>query len=356
MTRAIAAANRVRCITSPNPWVGAVVRTSDGDTFDGATLEPGNDHAEIVALKAAGDAARGATLYVTLEPCSHVGKTGPCVEAIIESGITRVVVGIIDPDPKVAGSGIEKLRQAGITVDVGVEGDKVSVQLAPYLKHRRTNRPWVVLKLAATMDGGTAAPNGTSQWITSAAARADGHRVRAESDAILVGAGTIRRDDSSLTVREYTPPVLPVSGSVDPLRVVLGSVPPDARVRPCREMSGDLGEILDELGGDGIVQLLVEGGAGVAGAFHRAGLVDRYLVYLAPAFFGGDDANGLFEGAGAWDIADVWRGRFVAVERVGDDLKIVMDQLDQAEPGEAVTATEGSPDGRADGRGDGSSH
>lgn len=322
MTRAIAAAARVRCITSPNPWVGAVVRTEDGGMYEGATLEPGQAHAEIVALDAAGPAARGSTLYVTLEPCSHVGRTGPCVDAIVEAGVRRVVVGVRDPDERVAGTGIERLRAAGTDVLEGVQSEHVTNQLAPYLKHRRTGRPWVVLKLAATLDGGTAAPNGSSQWITSPPARIDGHRLRAESDAILVGAGTVRRDDPSLTVRDYRPPVLPASGSVDPLRVVLGSVDPAAKVQPCREMRGDLGAVLDDLGSDGVVQLLVEGGAAVAGDFHRSGLVDRYVIYVAPALFGGDDANGLFEGAGAWDISEVWRGRFVAVERLGDDLRV----------------------------------
>lgn len=325
MTRAMAAASRVRCITSPNPWVGAVVRTGTGEMFEGATLEPGDAHAEVVALCAAGDAARGATLYVTLEPCSHTGRTGPCTAAILEAGVARVVVGIVDPDPAVAGSGIAQLRDGGVEVDVGVEAEKVAIQLAPYLKHRRTGRPWVVLKLAATLDGGTAAPNGSSQWITSPPARVDGHRLRAESDAILVGAGTVRRDDPSLTVRDYRPPVLPRSGVVDPRRVVLGGVDADARVRPCREMGGDLGDVLDELGADGVVQLLVEGGAAVAGDFHRAGLVDRYVIYVAPALFGGDDAKGLFEGAGAWDIAELWRGRFAGVERVGDDLRVELE-------------------------------
>ncbi len=216
MTRALAAGATVRCITSPNPWVGAVIRTTSGAIFEGATGEPGEPHAEIAAIASAGSAARGASLYVTLEPCSHTGRTGPCVEAIIDAGITRVVVGIEDPDPQVSGSGITALRSAGIEVIVGVQADKVRAQLSPYLKHRRTGRPWVVLKLAATLDGGTAAPNGTSQWITSPPARADGHRWRAESDAILVGAGTVRRDDPSLTVRDYRPPVLPVSGSLDP--------------------------------------------------------------------------------------------------------------------------------------------
>lgn len=322
MTRAIAAAARVRCITGSNPWVGAVLRTVDGELYEGATREPGREHAEVVAIDAAGKSAAGSTLYVTLEPCDHTGRTGPCTQAVIDAGIARVVVGIEDPDPNVAGRGIERLRAAGIDVTVGVQAAKVTSQLAAYLTHRRTGRPWVVLKLAASLDGGTAAPNGSSKWITSPPARADGHRLRAESDAILVGAGTVRRDDPSLTVRDYRPPVLPSGGTVDPMRVVLGSVADDAKVRPCREMSGDLGAVLDELGAEGVVQLLVEGGASVAGEFHRAGLVDRYVIYVAPALFGGDDANGLFEGAGAWDISEVWRGRFVSVERVGDDLRV----------------------------------
>lgn len=322
MTRAIAAASRVRCITSPNPWVGAVLRTDAGEMFEGATQEPGMAHAEVVALDEAGDAAQGATLYVTLEPCNHTGRTGPCVDAIIAAGVRRVVVGIEDPDPQVAGSGLAALRAAGIEVHTGVQSDKVTTQLAPYLKHRRTGRPWVVLKLAATLDGGTAAPNGSSQWITSPPARVDGHRLRAESDAILVGAGTVRRDDPSLTVRDYRPPVAPRTRSLDPQRIVLGKADEGAKVQPCRQMGGDLGAVLDELGADGVVQLLVEGGAATAGVFHRSGLVDRYVIYLAPALFGGDDANGLFEGAGAWDISDVWRGRFVGVERVGVDLRI----------------------------------
>ncbi len=322
MTRAIAAAGAVRCSTSPNPWVGAVVRSPDGRMFEGATEPPGGDHAEVVALRVAGDRAAGATLYVTLEPCSHHGRTPPCVDAVLASGVSRVVVGVEDPDPQVAGSGVRALREAGVEVTVGVQADQVAAQLAAYLKHRRTGRPWVVLKLAASLDGGTAAPNGSSQWITCPRARADGHRLRAESDAILVGAGTVRRDDPSLTVRDYRPPVMPPEGRLDPRRVVLGAVPPGARVQPCTEMKGDLGAVLDELGDEGVVQLLVEGGANVAGAFHRAGLVDRYVIYLAPALFGGQDANGLFGGHGAYDISDLWRGRFLSVDRVGDDLRV----------------------------------
>jgi diaminohydroxyphosphoribosylaminopyrimidine deaminase/5-amino-6-(5-phosphoribosylamino)uracil reductase len=324
MTRAVAAAAEVRCITSPNPWVGCVVRSEAGALFDGATQEPGGSHAEIVALAKAGPGARGSTVYVTLEPCAHHGRTGPCVEALVEAGVARVVVGIVDPDELVAGQGMAALRAAGVQVDVGLFAERVEAQLAPYLKHRTTGRPYVVLKLAATLDGGTAAPDGSSQWITSAAARADGHQLRAESDAIIVGSGTVRRDDPSLTVRDYRPPVLPSTGSVDPIRVILGAAEPGAKVHPCREMKGDLGTVLDELGADGVVQVLVEGGAMVAGAFHRAGLVDRYVIYIAPALFGGGDARSVFGGHGAYSIDDVWRGRFTSVERVGDDLRIDM--------------------------------
>jgi diaminohydroxyphosphoribosylaminopyrimidine deaminase/5-amino-6-(5-phosphoribosylamino)uracil reductase len=291
--------------------VGAVI---DPGGFEGATQPPGGPHAEIVALDQAGDAARGATMVVTLEPCAHHGRTPPCVDAMIEAGIARVVVGIEDPDPNVGGKGIARLREAGIDVEVGVLAAEVRAQLAPYLKHRRTGRPWLVLKLAASADGRTAAPDGSSQWITGDEARADAHRLRAESDAVIVGAGTVRADDPSLTVRH-------VEGR-DPLRVVLGKAPPDAKVHPAVELEGDLDDVLDELGRRGILQAVVEGGPTVAGAFHRAGLVDRYVLYLAPALFGGDDGRPLFAGPGAPTIDDVWRGRITTVERLGDDLKL----------------------------------
>jgi diaminohydroxyphosphoribosylaminopyrimidine deaminase/5-amino-6-(5-phosphoribosylamino)uracil reductase len=314
MARAIALADGVRTRTSPNPWVGCVLRTPDGAVHEGATAPPGGPHAEVAALAGAGVAAAGATVWSTLEPCSHHGRTGPCADALVEAGVARVVIGILDPDHRVAGRGVERLRRAGVTVDVGVGADAVAAQLAPYLVHRRTGRPLVVVKLAASLDGRTAAPDGTSQWITGDAARADAHRLRAESDAVLVGAGTVRADDPSLTVRH-------VEGT-DPLRVVLGRAPEGARVLPALELDGDLGDVLDALGGKGVLQLLVEGGATVAGAFHRAGLVDRYVVYLAPALFGGDDARGLFAGPGAATMAEVWRGRITGVRHLGDDLRI----------------------------------
>ncbi|HLM65317.1 MAG TPA: bifunctional diaminohydroxyphosphoribosylaminopyrimidine deaminase/5-amino-6-(5-phosphoribosylamino)uracil reductase RibD [Acidimicrobiales bacterium] len=317
MLRAVALAAAVRRTTAPNPWVGCVLVTADGRVVEGATHPPGGPHAEAAALAAAAEQGvdpHGATAYITLEPCSHHGRTPPCADALVAAGIDRVVVGIEDPDRQVAGRGIARLGAAGVEATVGVAADVVAEQLAAYVTHRTTGRPHVVLKLAAGLDGGTAAADGTSRWITGEAARADAHGLRADSDAILVGAGTVRTDDPSLTVRH-------VVGS-DPLRVVLGTAPPGARVHPCVEVGGDLGDVLDDLGARGIVQLLVEGGPTVAGAFHRAGLVDRYVLYLAPVLFGGDDGPRLFTGPGAATMADVWRGRITGVTALGDDIRV----------------------------------
>jgi diaminohydroxyphosphoribosylaminopyrimidine deaminase/5-amino-6-(5-phosphoribosylamino)uracil reductase len=239
-----------------------------------------------------------------------------------------VVLGVVDPDPRVSGRGLARLREAGIDVSVGVEAASVEDQLAPYLKHRRTHRPWVVLKLAASLDGRTAAPDGSSRWITGPEARADVHRLRAESDAVLVGAGTVRADDPELTVR---PAAGPGGRPEDtdrppperqPLRVVLGRAPVGARVLPALELAGDLGQVLDELGRRQVLQVLVEGGPTVAHDFHAAGLVDRYVIYLAPALFGGSDGRPMLDGPGAGNIDEVWRGRTVSVEPLGDDLRI----------------------------------
>ncbi len=322
MRRAMAQAATVRSTTAPNPWVGCVVVPPDsapdgGPVFAGATAPPGGPHAEVTALAQAGESARGATLYVTLEPCSHHGRTPPCTDAIIGAGVARVVVGIEDPDEQVAGRGIAALRAAGLDVTVGVAAGEVAEQLAPYCKHRTTGQPWVVLKLAASLDGRTAAPDGTSRWITGEAARQDVHRLRARSDAVLVGAGTVRADDPELTVR-----LDDGTERQQPLRVVLGKAPADAKVHPALELTGDLGDVLTELGGRGVLQVLVEGGASVARDFHVAGLVDRYVLYLAPVFFGGDDGRPIFAGPGAGTIGDVWKGRLVSIEQLGEDLRV----------------------------------
>jgi len=308
------------------------VITSEGDWFEGATAPPGGPHAEVVALEAAGERARGATLITTLEPCAHHGRTPPCTGAILAAGVARVVVGVLDPDPQVSGRGVEVLREGGVSVDVGVGSDEAAELLAPYLKHRRTGRPWVVLKLAATMDGRIAAPDGTARWLTGDAARADAHRLRALSDAVLVGAGTVRTDDPELTVR-----VGPVPQH-QPLRVVLGQVPDGARVHPALEVSGEPGAVLDELGAKGVLQVLIEGGARVAHTFHSSGLVDRYVLYFAPALFGGDDAVPMFSGPGAPRVEDLWRGRLVSVTQLGSDLRVELAPAEASPPGAEVTA------------------
>jgi diaminohydroxyphosphoribosylaminopyrimidine deaminase / 5-amino-6-(5-phosphoribosylamino)uracil reductase len=315
MAEAVSLGQAVRTETSPNPWVGAVV-VPEGDqpAALGSTRPPGGPHAEVVALELAGTSARGATVYVTLEPCAHHGRTPPCADALIAAGVRRVVIGVLDPDPQVSGRGVARLRTAGVHVDVGTGATEVTASLRPYLAHRTRGRPWVVLKLAATLDGRIAAPDGSSRWITGPVARLDAHQLRAESDAILVGAGTVRADDPALTVRE-------VAGR-DPLRVVLGHPPERARVHPALVHTGDLEPLLDDLGSRGVVQLLVEGGSRVAASFHRRGLVDQYVLYLAPALLGGDDGVPLFSGPGAATMADVWRGQIADVRRLGPDLRI----------------------------------
>jgi len=317
MLEAIAAAEQVRYTTSPNPWVGAVLVTADGRAFTGATEPPGGRHAEVVALeraRAAGADLEASTVVVTLEPCCHRGRTPPCTDALLAAGVRRVVVALEDPDPQVAGRGIDALRDAGVDVVLGVAAPEAEGQLAPYLTHRRSGRPWVTLKLASTLDGRTAAADGTSRWITGAEARADAHLLRSQHDAVLVGAGTVRADDPQLTVRH-------VAGR-DPLRVVLGQAPAGARVHPALELGGPLPEVLADLAGRGVVTLLVEGGATVAHAFHDAGLVDRYVLYLAPALMGGSDGAPLFAGPGVVSVAALRRGRLLGVRRIGDDIRV----------------------------------
>lgn len=322
MQKAIDAAELVRCVTSPKPWVGCAILAKDGEFFVGSTFETGVDHAEIIALGKAGKKAQGSTVFVTLEPCSHQGTTPPCADALIAAGVGKVVVGIEDVDAKVSGRGIDKLRTAGVEVEVGVLANEISEQLAPYIKHRNTRTPYVILKAGMTLDGFIADKQGNSQWITSELARADAHKLRAQSDAVLVGSRTVQKDDPSLTVRDYQYLGLRKDLLSDPLRVVLGSVERNAKINPCKQMSGPLETVLKDLGNQGVMQLLVEGGASVAHDFHEAGLIDRYVFYVAPALFGGSHALGVFGGGNSSLLTDVWRGKFIKVEQLGTDLRI----------------------------------
>ena len=321
MEIAINAAEGVRCITSPNPWVGCVIVSENGELFEAATYEDGANHAEVIALAKAKSKAHRATMYVTLEPCCHQGKTPPCVEAILSSGIKKVFVGISDPDPKVGGNGISILKQNGVEVEVGLCNKAIEQQLAPYLKHRTSKKPYVVLKLAMTLDGNIADSQGNSKWITSELARADSHRLRAESDVVVVGANTIREDDPSLTCRDWSPEVNPNNRDLNPRRVVLGSVNPGAKVHPCLEVEGDIKDVIGNLESGEVLQILVEGGAQVAREFHESGCVDKYVIYLAPAILGGVGKN-IFGIETQRRFAELWRGEIESVSKFGSDIRI----------------------------------
>ncbi len=317
MERARELATGSRLLSSPNPWVGAVILDAATGAIiaEGRTQSPGGNHAEIEALTQAGDAARGATLVVTLEPCSHTGRTGPCVEAIIDAGIARVVVAIGDPDPHVAGRGLTRLREANIELITDVSADEVREDLAPYLHHRSTGRPYVVAKVAATLDGAVAMTDGSSQWITGEEARYDGHILRAESQAIIVGAGTVRSDDPTLTARLR-------DATYEPRRIVLGGVSRSAKVQPCEEYEGPLDQLLDRLGAEGVVQVLVEGGPSVVSSFVEAGLVQRIVWYIAPALAGLTSALPALASLETETISALRRGRFVAMKRLGEDIRL----------------------------------
>lgn len=319
MRRALGAARTARLRARPNPWVGAVVVCEDGREFEGATSAPGGRHAEIVAMDAAlaaGADLRGAVLYSTLEPCSHHGRTPPCTDAIIGAGIGEVVIGITDPDTKVSGTGVAALRAADIPVTTGVLADEVREQLLPYLHHRSTGRPFVMLKMAVTLDGRTVAPAG-GRWITGEAARRRVHEMRAESDAIVVGAGTVAADDPQLTVRDAEGP--------SPQRIVLSrnGIDAAARVNPCTVWDGTLPALLDSLGRDGVLQVMVEGGPTVAAAFHDADLIDRYVFHVAPVVSGDTAAPGVFP-AGSGPADRLLDNRLVSATVLGDDIELIL--------------------------------
>ena len=309
MTRALANAVHGWGQTAPNPMVGAVVVSGDHLIADGWHSRFGEAHAEVSALRAAGDRARGATLYVTLEPCAHHGKTPPCVDAIVAAGIGRVVVATNDPNPQ-AGGGVKKLRAAGIDVDVGVEQDAARELNAAFFNSFESDRPWVVLKLAVSADGAVADPTGKRRWITGEASRREVHRMRANADAVAVGLGTVTADDPELTVRDAPLP------RRQPTRVVFDSrlrIPLSARVVAtarqtptivvAREDQGearhdltergvkvvvapDLPDALRQLRRMEIRSILLEGGPILAGSFLAAGVVDRLAIFSSPVTLG----------------------------------------------------------------------
>jgi diaminohydroxyphosphoribosylaminopyrimidine deaminase/5-amino-6-(5-phosphoribosylamino)uracil reductase len=320
MAAAIDQSNRVKGHTYPNPPVGAVILDRDGEIAGvGATTPPGGAHAEVVALRRAGQRAVGGTAVVTLEPCNHVGRTPPCVDALLDAGVAEVAFAVADPNPVAAG-GAARLADAGVRVSTGVLADAVAGgPLREWLHKQRTGIPHVTWKFAASVDGRSAAADGTSQWITGEAARADVHRRRAAADAIIVGTGTVFADDPALTAR------LPDGTLADhqPLRVVVGEreISPDATVlnddsRTMVIRSRDPHEVIMALSDR--TDVLVEGGPTLAGAFLRAGVIDRILAYVAPILLGGPITA--VDDVGVLSIAQAHRWRFDGVQPMNPDV------------------------------------
>jgi len=355
LRRALELAERGRGLTSPNPMVGAVVVRDGRIVGEGVHLKAGGPHAEIDALAVAGDAARGATLYVTLEPCTHHGRTPPCAPVVVGAGVVRVVAALVDPNPLVAGGGAARLREAGVTVEIGLLADEAERQNRTWLTAVRERRPHVTLKAAATLDGKLADVHGTSKWITGEPARLHAHRLRAESDAIVVGVTTALRDDPALTVRLERPlPREPYRVVLDtnarlgpdarlvhagtPARaiVVVGDAAPSPRVTalenagvtvlrcPAQEGRVDVTALVARLFELDVRAVLVEGGGETHAAFLDAGLVDRVALFLAPLLLGGRDAAGVLGGAGR-ELKSAVRLGPVSVARLGDDLFLEAD-------------------------------
>lgn len=354
MKEALRRARRGRGRTSPNPVVGAVIVRGSEVVGSGAYLGPGTPHAEAAALREAGPKAKGATMYVTLEPCVHHGMTPPCTEAIASGGIARVVVAMEDPDPRVSGAGSSDLRDRGIRVILG-EGEEQARRLnRAYITHRRLGRPFVTLKAAVTLDGRTAAVDGSSRWITGEEARRDAHRERASSDAVCVGVGTVIQDDPQLTAREVrvhrqplrvvvdssgrTPATAKVLDDEAPTVVAVGADAPrnQGLVSAGAEvvlLGGEGGRVsipllLKSLAERGVLSLMVEGGPTLAGSFVSEGLVDRYLFYMAPRLLGSPGTRGVFEGWSAPVVGQARRLRVASIRRMGEDLRV------EALPGE----------------------
>ncbi len=358
MARALLLAEKGHGKTSPNPMVGALVVANGrvvGEAYHHAAGEP---HAEVLALRQAGSRARDATLYVTLEPCSHLNKrTPPCVPAILCAGIRRVVVAMIDPNPSVSGKGVAQLRRAGVSVTVGVGRAKAEDMNRAYSHWVRTKRPYVTLKAGMTLDGQIATATGESRWITGPSSRQEVHRLRSQADAVLVGIGTVIKDDPALTARR--PPRLTALAAKQPLRVVLDSrlrISPGARIlsgqrtartlvattpaasaakRARLERQGievlvvpaannrvSLGPLLTRLGQRGITQVIVEGGSDLNAAFLKARLINEVRLYLAPRLMGGLQSTGVIGGASPRRLAQAVPLQRFTARRLGTDLVV----------------------------------
>jgi diaminohydroxyphosphoribosylaminopyrimidine deaminase / 5-amino-6-(5-phosphoribosylamino)uracil reductase len=349
MRRALALARRGVGKTSPNPAVGCVIVRDGLVVGEGWHRKAGGPHAEVFALGQAGDKARDADVYVTLEPCSHHGKTPPCANALARAGVRRVFAAMVDPNPKVAGRGVALLRAAGIEVATGLREAESRRLNETFIKAMTTGRPFIILKSAMTLDGKTSTAQGNSRWISNEKSRRYVHELRAMVDVVMVGAGTVAADDPELTCR--------IPGGRDPARVVVDSslgISPTARllhlessaptivatlagdgpkaaairdsgaeILPCRERDGrvDLSDLLAQLGSRGFQSVLLEGGSRLAGEALRRGLIDKYLLFVAPKLVGGE-GPGLFAGQGVELMADAFRLRDMTVRRLGDDILV----------------------------------
>ncbi len=348
MARALQLAEHGLYSTMPNPRVGCVIVRDGAIVGEGWHERAGEAHAEIAALRAAGDAARGAVAYVTLEPCCHHGRTPPCVDALIDAGVVRVVAAMKDPNPLVSGAGLARLQAAGVAAEAGVLEEKARELNIGFVSRMRRGRPWVRVKIAATLDGKTALSNGVSQWLTGPEARVDGHAWRARACALVTGMGTVRADDPHLTVRDVVTPRQPLRVVVDSgmsigaqAKLLAGG---GALVVAARESAGkaaalraagsetlllpgadgrvDLAALMRELAARMMNEVHVEAGPILNGALLREGLVDEVLLYLAPCLLG-DRARGMFDLPELNSLADRQALDLRDVRRIGADLRIL---------------------------------
>jgi diaminohydroxyphosphoribosylaminopyrimidine deaminase/5-amino-6-(5-phosphoribosylamino)uracil reductase len=352
MRAALREADKGRGHTYPNPAVGAVVARGGRVVGTGFHRRWGLPHAEVEAIRSAGRLSRGADLYVTLEPCCHQGKTPPCTDAILESGLRRVVVSTIDPNPMVRGRGVRRLRKAGIKVEVGLEAEAARKLNEAYHKFMRDGMPFVTFKVGQTLDGKIAMRNGRSKWITSAPARRMGRRMRAEAQAIMVGVGTVIEDDPALLPipprkRNYyrcvldsglrTPPRSEIVRTAREVPTIVYCCRDSEKARSRLEKSGvivrrirtsrqgvDLRAALEDLASMGVMHVFVEGGSRVASSFVRSGLVDRLAAFVAPRLVGDADGLGSFSNLGVKGLDTCYRFRLDQVLRVGGDVLLIL--------------------------------